>query len=132
MKIYYKNRQIEIPARKVSPVGKIAGLMFRTKETENLLFEFSKETSMRMHSYFVLFPFLAIWLDEEDNVVDFKIVNPFALSVSSKKPFFKMLELPFNNKNTKIIDFFVGKNFIRGGERRCGVVRRKDLNRLPS
>ncbi len=109
MIIKYKNKKIEVNARKVSPTGKITGLMLRTKETENLLFEFSKETRMKIHSCFVFFKFLAVWLDEKNNVVDFRTVSPFALSVSPKKPFFRMLELPFNNKNSKIIDFFVGE-----------------------
>lgn len=107
MIIHYKNKKIEVQARKISSVEKITGLMFETRETENLLFEFSKETKMKIHSYFVFFNFLAIWLDEKNNIVDFKIVRPFAFSVSPKKPFFRMLELPFNNKNAKIINFFV-------------------------
>ncbi len=109
MIINYKNKKIEISAKNVSSLGKISGLMLGTKETENLLFEFSKKTEMKIHSYFVFFKFLAIWLDEKNNVVDFRVVSPFSLSVSPKKPFFRMLELPFNNKNRKIIDFFVGE-----------------------
>ena len=109
MIIKYRNKKIEITAKKVSSVGKITGLMLKTKNTENLLFEFSKKTEMKIHSYFVFFKFLAIWLDEKNNAVDFKIVSPFAFSVSAKKPFRKLVELPFNYKNRKIIVFFVGE-----------------------
>ena len=84
--------------------------MFRTRETENLLFEFPKETTMKIHSYFVFFKFLALWLDEKDNVIDFKVINPFIFSVSSEKPFRKLVEVPFNNKNKKILRFFVGES----------------------
>ena len=109
MKIYFKKNQIEIPVGKVSELGKFSGLMFKTKNTENLVFEFNKKTNLKIHSLFVFFPFLAIWLDEKGGVLEWKIVKPFSLAVSSKKPFFKLIEMPFNNKNKKILEFLVGK-----------------------
>lgn len=108
MKLHYKNKTIEIPVRKVSELGKISGLMFKTRDTDNLLFDFDKETNMSIHSFFVFFPFLAIWLDKNNSVVDFKIVRSFRLRVKSKKFFRKLVEVPFNDKNMKIINFFVG------------------------
>ncbi|MBI4116915.1 DUF192 domain-containing protein [Candidatus Pacearchaeota archaeon] len=113
MKIHYKNKSIEIFAKKVSPIGKVLGLMFKSKETDNLLFEFKNKTKMKIHSFFVFFKFLAVWLDEKNNVVDFKIVEPFEFSVSPKKPFRKLVELPFNDKNRKTISIFVGKSSAR-------------------
>src|SRR3989344_2981150 len=109
MKIFYKNKKIEIPAKKVSPFGKISGLMFKSRNTENLLFEFKKNTNLRIHSFFVFFPFLAVWLNKKNKVIEIKIVRPFSFSIKPKKLFSKLVELPFNNKNKKNIKFLVGK-----------------------
>lgn len=106
MRIFHNKKKIDIPVRKVSSFGKFSGFMFKTKDTENLLFEFSKKTGMRIHSFFVFFPFLAVWLDEKDRVIDSKIVKPFTLSVKPKKQFKKLIEISLNSKNKKIIDFF--------------------------
>ena len=98
--------------KKSSKVGKVIGLMFKSKNTNSLLFEFNKKTSMKIHSFFVFFDFLVLWIDDKNNVIDFKIVKPFTLSVKSKKPFSKVIEIPVNKKNREDIEFFVGKGKI--------------------
>ncbi|MCW8966649.1 MAG: DUF192 domain-containing protein [Candidatus Pacearchaeota archaeon] len=105
--INYKNKKIELKIKKVSFFGKGIGLMFRTKNTKNLLFELSKDTKRAIHSYFVFFDFLAIWLDKNNKVIEYKIIEPFELSISPKKEFRKLIEIPINDKNREIIKFFV-------------------------
>ncbi len=112
MIIRHGGRKINISARKLSFFGKITGLMFKSRKTDNLLFTFNKNVRMRIHSYFVFFSFLALWLDGENNVIEFKTVNPFRLSIYPKKPFMKLIEIPFNDKNKKIIGFFVDEGKI--------------------
>ena len=109
--IYIKRgkKKINLKVHKVSFFGRFSGLMFRTRKVENLLFEFSEDVNYSIHSLFVFFPFLAVWLDKNNNVVDKKIVFPFILSVKTKKMFRKLVEIPLNNENTKIVDFLVGK-----------------------
>ncbi|MEX0932936.1 MAG: hypothetical protein WDZ77_02455 [Candidatus Pacearchaeota archaeon] len=109
MKVDYKNKKLEIPVHKVSSLGEITGLMFRTKNTKNLAFMFGKKTNLKIHSFFVFFNFLAVWLDEKNKVLDFKIVRPFTFAVKSKNPFQKLIEIPMSEKNSKIVDFFVGR-----------------------
>ncbi|MFH1325230.1 MAG: hypothetical protein ABIH49_00470 [archaeon] len=109
IKISFKNKTIKIPVKKVSFLGKFLGLMFKSRNTENLLFEFHKKTQMQIHSLFVFFPFLAIWLSEKNKVLETRIIKPFNLNVNSKKPFNKLIEIPLNNKNRKITNFFVDK-----------------------
>lgn len=109
MIIKFENKKINIPIKKVSSFGKISGLMFKKKETENLLFEFEKETNMKIHSFFVFFPFLAIWTNKKNEVIHFKFVKPFNPRIKSKKSFQKLVEVPLNSKNKKIISYFVGK-----------------------
>lgn len=65
MEVTYENKKIKIPVKRVSSLGKIIGLMFKKKITENLLFNFKKKTKMRIHSYLVFFNFLAVWLDKK-------------------------------------------------------------------
>ena len=113
MKIEVKKgkRKIEIEARKLSRLGWISGLMFRTRDTDNMLFDFG-EIRFSIHSYFVFFTFLAIWLDKDDNVVDFHIVRPFTSIIRPRKKCSKLIEVPFNRNNNDIFRFFDGKGKI--------------------
>jgi len=106
MIVHYGDRSININTRKLSFMGRFFGLMFREKNTENFLFEFKKETKIIIHSYFVFFDFLAIWLDKGNRVVDWRIVKPFTAVVRPKAKSFKMIEVPLNKSNHEIIDFF--------------------------
>jgi len=106
MKIYYKKRAIDIDVRKVSFFEEFYGLMFRTSRAKNLLFDFFNYNRISLHSLFVFFPFLAVWLDEKNNVLDFKIVRPFTLSVKPRMQFKKFIEIPLNLRNKKFIEFF--------------------------
>jgi len=112
MIIFYKNKKIKIPVKKVSALRKITGLMFKNKNTESLLFDFKEKTKMKIHSFFVFFDFLAVWTDNKNNVIEKRFVKPFTLSVSAKKSFHKLVEIPINKKNKEIIHFFVGRRNI--------------------
>lgn len=107
---FYKNKKIKIEVRKVSALGKISGLMFKKKETENLLFEFKKPTQIAIHSYFVFFPFLAVWLDSYKKVIEYKIVKPFTWAIKPSKPFNYLVEIPLNKRNHRVVKTIVGKN----------------------
>ena len=106
MIIKYKDKLINIKAKKANFFASIGGLMFRSKETDNILFEFKNKSRYALHSVFVFFPFLVLWLDENNRVLDFKIVKPFSFYVDTNKKFNKILELPVNKENEKIIGFF--------------------------
>jgi len=111
------NRKIEIKnIRKLSELGKIRGLMFRRRETcPALLFESKKPVQFSIHSWYVLFPFLAVWLDDKNKILDKKIVKPFQLFIPSKKKFYKLVEIPFNKKYSSELlllgSFPVGERF---------------------
>ncbi len=107
--VFYRNKKITVVGKKVSFFGKFSGLMFKKNTTENLLFGFDNKTKMRIHSYFVFFDFLAVWLDENNAVIEFRVVRPFTLSVKPEKSFSKLIEIPLNGKNQEILEFFVGK-----------------------
>lgn len=109
MIIKYKNKKIDVRVKKVSSLGKFTGLMFKSKNTENLLFDFKNDVKMAIHSYFVFFSFLAVWVNDKHEVLEWKIVNPFISIIRPKKSFRKLVEIPFNSVNIGIIEFFVGK-----------------------
>jgi len=114
MKITLGKRTVNINVRTVSFFGKISGLMFKSSKTENLLFKFKSRGVKFIHSYFVFFPFLAIWLTEKNKVLNYEIIRPFTSLASSKHSAIGLIEIPFNHKNKEILELFVGK--------------RKDLN----
>jgi uncharacterized membrane protein (UPF0127 family) len=109
MKIKLNKQPIEIQVKKVTELGKFSGLMFRTSKTKILLFEFRKNKVQYIHSFFVFFPFLAVWLNGENTVVGCQIVKPFVPNISSRKSAKKLVEIPFNSRNKQIINLLVGK-----------------------
>ena len=106
MKIYFGKREIEVPVKNLGFLGKGTGLMFRKKDTENLLFDFSFDGRRTIHSYFVFFDFLAVWLDGKNRVLETQVVKPFCFSVRPKMNFRKLVEIPVNRKNRKLVEFF--------------------------
>lgn len=99
-KVIIKGKKVN--AKVCKNIQKISGLMFKRKETEPLLFEFSKPTRRAIHSYFVFFPFIAVWYNK-DKIVEVKKVKPFTFHVRPKKAFTKLLEIPINKKYSKIL-----------------------------
>tara|TARA_Y100000310_G_scaffold345413_1_gene464714 strand:- start:22846 stop:23190 length:345 start_codon:yes stop_codon:yes gene_type:complete len=108
MEIYYKGRKIDIVVKKVEGSERISGLMF-SQGRENLLFEFVKGGRNAIHSCFVFFDFIAIWLDSENNVIEWKVVKPFRVSIKPKREFRKLVEVPLNSKGREILRFLDGK-----------------------
>jgi len=104
----YKNHKIEIKnIKECQGINKFIGLMFKPKNTEALLFEFSKPISIKIHSLFCK-PFLAIWLDENNKIIEVKIIDKIG-TYKPKKQFSKILEVPLNKNYNKVIQFFLGK-----------------------
>jgi uncharacterized membrane protein (UPF0127 family) len=109
MDVYVGSMRVALDAKKVAGLAKIFGLMFRTKNTRNLLFEFKKKMKVPITSLFVFFSFMVLWLDEENNILDIDIVRPFRLSVSPNVEYEKFIEIPINDSNQELVDFFVDK-----------------------
>lgn len=108
MKIEIKNRgrKLKLEVERVGTFGMIKGLMFSHRR--NLLFDFSKDSEMGIHSYFVFFPFIAIWLDARNKVLEWRIVKPFEAYVYPSRSYRKLVEIPVRG-NEKVFRFLVGK-----------------------
>jgi len=105
--IKYRNKKINLLTEDCNIFRKFSGLMFsRREKTGILLFDFKEKQKIAIHSFFVFYPFIAVWLDKKNKIVDLKIVKPFAFCVSPKKSCFKLVEIPINRENQKIVDFF--------------------------
>jgi len=104
LNVGFGSKKFSFEVRRLSYLNYWIGLMFKSKDSENLLFDLSGRWAI--HSWFVFFPFLALWLDEKNNVLEWKIVKPFSFFVKPKKTFSKLVEIPINSRNSKIISFF--------------------------
>ncbi|OIO20694.1 hypothetical protein COV61_05165 [Candidatus Micrarchaeota archaeon CG11_big_fil_rev_8_21_14_0_20_47_5] len=86
---------------------KMRGLMFRRKAVP-IWFEFLWERRWAIHSFFVPFPFDAVFVDAEGRVVDAaERIMPFTMRITPKKSCKFLLELPAGS---------VGKFKIRKGD----------------
>src|SRR3989344_4476713 len=104
MIIKIKNKEVSLDVKKVSGFKKFSGLMFSRREKASpLLFDFQKPTKTTFHSLFCFFPFLIIWLDKDNNVLEKRICKPFMLKITTTKPFTKVIEIPLNNKYGNLI-----------------------------
>ena len=101
----FHKKKFKISIKKLSWLGKGIGLMFSSrKKAKALLFEFQKPTKMSFTSLFVFFPFIIIWLDDKNNVLDFRKIKPFAFHIPSLKLYKKALEIPVNDNYEEIIN----------------------------
>lgn len=101
IKIKNKGNVLKLDAKPVSIFS--TGLMFRKKNTKPLIFEFDKPKKLRITSLFVFFPFVAVWLDKRNKVIEIKKIKPFTFSIEPKKEFYKLVEIPINDKNKEVI-----------------------------
>lgn len=104
--LLYAGKKKTITARKVGPFGMFWGLMFSTKEKSNiLLFDFKKNTKSGIHSFFVFFSFIAVWLDEKDNIIQIDKVRPWTTYLAPKKKYKKLIEIPISKRYKEELDF---------------------------
>ena len=95
----YRGKKFRIKTKNCNNFEKIIGLMFKSrKKAEVLLFEFKEQTQLKIHSFFVFFSFVAIWLDKKNKVVEIKKIKPFTVAVCPKKFYRRLIEIPINEK----------------------------------
>jgi uncharacterized membrane protein (UPF0127 family) len=111
IEIKLKNKKLLVNnVRKAGAFGKFRGLMFRRVEKAPILL-FDKSENASIHSFFVFFRFVCVWLDEKNNVVECRIVEPFEYYVKPNVKFSKILEVPINRRYDSIVTFLVGERF---------------------
>ncbi len=104
----YKQEKVGLSLKECRGIGKIIGLMFsRRKMAEALIFEFKQEVNIAIHSWFVFFPFWAIWFDKNDKIIEIKKKKPFQFHIKPKKFYKKLIEIPINGRYDKIVEILV-------------------------
>ena len=106
IEVRYKNKTLDIDVKRLRKWEMGIGLMFRTRKTKNLLFAFNKDKFISLTACFVFFPFLVLWLDDENRVIEKRVIYPFELRIFPKKSFRSIIEIPFSKKNKSILKFF--------------------------
>lgn len=108
MKINFNNQKIEIAdVKKCRGFSRAKGLMFcRRKKANALLFEFSRDVKFHLTSLFVFFPFIVLWLDENNQVIEARKIKSFQFRIPFSKSYRKILEIPFNEKYSSVIESF--------------------------
>ncbi|MEM3405753.1 MAG: hypothetical protein QW117_02130 [Candidatus Pacearchaeota archaeon] len=91
-----KNKIVILNVEKYSGIKKFIGLMFKKSPKKALLFEFSSPVNRKIHSFFCK-PFLAVWLNINNEIVEVKLINKLGI-YSPKKNFCKLLEIPLTKK----------------------------------
>lgn len=87
-------KELEIQEiKEAKGISKFIGLMFK-KNPKPIFFKMSKLSNFPIHSYFVRVTFLAIWLDEDDDIIDIKLVKPKTNNIKPSKSFKTLIELP--------------------------------------
>jgi hypothetical protein len=111
-KLKFQGEEIEIPdVERVNGLGKFKGLMFKSSNTNALLFDFPSLNNPSIHSLFCP-DFLAIWLNQ-GKIVDYKLVTSGKMKVKPEKDFTQLLEIPLNNKYSSVVKFFLSTSEIR-------------------
>jgi uncharacterized membrane protein (UPF0127 family) len=104
----HKGKRISFAAKRKTAFGRAMGLMFsRRKHAKILLFEFSKAKVIKIHSFFVFYPFIAVWLGRNSEVSDIKVVKPFTSEVFSEKKANSLVEIPINKRNLGVVKKFL-------------------------
>ncbi len=97
--LMYKRKKIIVDIEECAGFNRVKGLIFTNREkAKALLFNFNKPTRLTIHSIFVFFPFVAVWLDDKNRIIEKRIIKPFTLSVRPKIPFNKLVEIPLNKR----------------------------------
>ena len=84
------------------------GLMFKSqKKAKSLLFSYNVSTRMSIFSFAIPFDFLVVWLDKDNNFIEYRIVKPGEDKIYPKRKFRKLIEIPITKNYENIVDFIL-------------------------
>ncbi len=102
----YKSKKISLNVKFCKL--KFLGLMFtRREKAKALLFDFKRLRRISIHSWFVFFDFVAVWLDDKSRIIEVRVVKPFSFSICPKKSFSKLIEIPVNKRYRRQVKLLV-------------------------
>ena len=80
--------------KQATGLQKYFGMMFRTRNTEPICWDFGKEVDVKLHTFFVFFPVRIVWKDNEGNFIEDRIIKPWQHSQKPHKSFRYIEEYP--------------------------------------
>jgi len=99
--VFINNRKHVIDVKLCKSIlSKFRGLMFK-KNSPPLLFAFSKEKTLSIHSFFCK-PFTAIWLDQNFHATKIAKIKTSRFNISGRGKY--LLEIPTTNKKIEFTD----------------------------
>ena len=107
-RIFNRGKFIGLNVVRVNFFTQFTGLMFSRRKTAIRLFSHAVDRRMPIHSWFVFYKFLIVWLDSKKRVVEWRVVKPFTSFVLPRKVCCAFLEIPLDDKYNKEIKFVVG------------------------
>jgi uncharacterized membrane protein (UPF0127 family) len=109
IRVFKGGRSCSVSVLPVHVFTQFTGLMFKTRRTPIRLFSYSSSRRVAIHSWFVFFPFLVVWLDGRNQIIEFRVVQPFTSYVLPSRNAVSFLEIPLDGKNQGLVSFIVGK-----------------------
>ena len=102
----YKNKKLNLELKEMKgPFKEALGLMFSRRESAKaLLFSFKKPVNLKIHSCFVFFDFIAIWLDEKNKIIEIKRIKPWKFGIRPKTKYTHLIEIPINGKYKNLVN----------------------------
>jgi uncharacterized membrane protein (UPF0127 family) len=105
--VFFQKKKIELEVFNCNFIEKGIGLMFMNEKNAKILqFSFNELTNLGIHSFFVYFDFLAVWIDNYNKVIQVDYVKPWTKFVRCKKNYKRLIEIPVNSNNTNLIKKF--------------------------
>lgn len=100
----WRNKEFNLEVSRVPWWKEGVGLMFVSKKkAKSLLFDLKKEVKMSIHSYFVKFSFIAIWLDKDKKIIEIKQIQPYRGLIKPKRPFRYLIEIPITENYDAVV-----------------------------
>lgn len=100
---YQGKKKLSTEVNEMKGLWKGIGLMWRSKNTSNLLFTFDRPSRVALTSLFVFFPYVAVWLDSKKRIIESRVSRPFELSFQPKRNASYLIELPLNARNEDLL-----------------------------
>lgn len=73
---------------------KYIGMMFKSKNTEPIYWDFEREVNVPIHTCFVFFPVRVVWKDKNAEVIEERIIKPWSCNQKPIKLFRYLEEYP--------------------------------------
>lgn len=108
-KFFTGRRSIFADVVSVNGFTQFIGLMFSRRKTPIRLFSYGSYRRVPIHSWFVFYSFLIVWLDSKNRVIEWRVVKPFTSCVLPKRKARAFLEIPLDDKYSRELKFIVGK-----------------------